>query len=77
MLLGNMLCLTHKISDRLMSTGTPPENSVRIRVFTITISAPQDVHRMGARSFTQAIERPGSNFMSLSILKYPPSVLTG
>ena len=47
-----------------MGNGTLPENSVRIRVFTITITAPQQEHRIGARSFTQAINRPGSNFMS-------------
>jgi hypothetical protein len=45
-----------------MGTGTPPENAERSRVCTITITAPQQEHRIGARSFTQAIERPGMNF---------------
>jgi hypothetical protein len=45
-----------------MGTGTPPENAEQSRVRTITISAPQQAHRIGARSFTQAIEQPGLNF---------------
>ena len=45
-----------------MGTGTPPENAEQSRVRTITISAPQQVHRIGARSFTQAIHEPGANF---------------
>jgi len=38
-----------------MGTGMTPENADRIRVFTITITAPQQVQTMGARSLNQAI----------------------
>ena len=31
-----------------------PENTERIRVFTITITAPQQVHKIGARALNQA-----------------------
>ena len=35
--------------------GTAPRNTDRIRVFTITITAPQHVHRIGARCLNHAI----------------------
>ena len=38
-----------------IGTGTAPRNTDRIRVFTITITAPQHVHRIGARFLNQAI----------------------
>jgi len=41
--------------QRAPCTGTPPENAEQSRVRTITISAPQQVHRIGARSFILAI----------------------
>ena len=44
-----------------MGTGTPPENTERNRVRTITITAPQQEHRIGARSFIQANDWPGAN----------------
>jgi hypothetical protein len=47
-----------------MGVGMTPENTDRSRVFTITITAPQHVHRIGARSLNQAKARPGSNFSS-------------
>src|ERR1035437_1932148 len=45
-----------------MGVGMTPENTDRIRVFTIT--APQHVHRIGARSLNHAKARPGANFSS-------------
>jgi hypothetical protein len=39
-----------------------PENEDRIRVRTIFITAPQHVHRIGARSLIQSDARPGLNF---------------
>jgi len=47
-----------------IGTGAPGEHVDRILVFTILISAPQHVHRMGGRCLIQAIERAGSNFSS-------------
>jgi len=47
-----------------MGIGMTPENTDRSRVFTITITAPQHEHRMGARSLNHASARPGSNFSS-------------
>ena len=38
-----------------MVSGMIPENTERIRVLTITITAPQQVHRIGARSLNHAI----------------------
>ena len=38
-----------------MGSGMTPENTDRIRVFTIAITAPQHVHRIGARSLDHAI----------------------
>ena len=35
--------------------GMIPENTETIRVLTITITAPQQVHRIGARSLNHAI----------------------
>jgi len=37
-----------------IGTGMPPENTDRICVFTIVITAPQHVHRIGGRSLTHA-----------------------
>ena len=47
-----------------MGTGGGPANPGRIRVRTITITAPQQSHRMGARCLTHAIAWPGANFRS-------------
>ena len=47
-----------------MGTGMTLENTERIRVFTITITAPQHVHRIGARSLNHAIAGSGANFSS-------------
>ena len=47
-----------------MGSGMTPENTDRSRVFTITITAPQHVHRIGARSLNHAKARPGANFSS-------------
>jgi len=47
---------------RTIGTGVPLERSVRIRVLTITITAPQQEHRIGAPSLTQAVNRPGANY---------------
>ncbi len=35
--------------------GMSPENTARIRVLTIVITAPQQVHRTGARSLNQVL----------------------
>ncbi len=40
----------------------PPENKDRIRVRTICITAPQQIHRIGARPLIQSDARPGLNF---------------
>jgi hypothetical protein len=45
-----------------MGSDPPPENADRSCVRTITIAAPQQEHRIGARSFIHAINRPASNF---------------
>ena len=37
-----------------MGTGMTPQNTGRIRVFTIVITAPQQVQTMGARSLNRA-----------------------
>ena len=42
-----------------MGTGIAPENKDRIRVRTIFITAPQQVHRMGARSLIHAEAKLG------------------
>ena len=42
----------------------PADNPERIRVRTITITAPQQLHRIGARCLTQAKVRPGANLSS-------------
>ena len=47
-----------------MGVGALPESGDRIRVFTISITATQQEHRIGARSLTQAIDRTGLSFMS-------------
>jgi hypothetical protein len=38
-----------------IGTGIGPENSDGMRVLTIAITAPQQVHKMGARSLNQAV----------------------
>ena len=38
-----------------MGIGMPPENTERSRVFTITITAPQQAHRIGAREREQIL----------------------
>ncbi len=38
-----------------IGTGIGPENTDGMRVLTIAITAPQQVHRMGARSLNQAV----------------------
>ena len=38
-----------------MGAGMPAEHTDRIRVFTIVITAPQHVHKIGARCLNQAI----------------------
>ena len=45
-------------------TGIPSENTDRMRVFTITITAPQHVQRIGARSLNHGKARSGANFSS-------------
>jgi hypothetical protein len=38
-----------------IGTGIGPENSEGMRVLTIAMTAPQQVHKMGARSLHQAV----------------------
>ena len=47
-----------------MGTCSGPANTDRIRVRTITITAPQHAHRIGARALTQASAGAGANFSS-------------
>ena len=49
-----------------MGIGMIPENTDRMRVFTITITAPQHVHRIGARCLNKAFACPGANLSSTS-----------
>lgn len=44
-----------------MGTGMTPSIPDRSRVRTITITAPQALHRIGTRSLSQAKARPGAN----------------
>ncbi|MDP1605834.1 MAG: hypothetical protein Q8L93_04190 [Rhodocyclaceae bacterium] len=48
-----------------MGADMTPSIPDRIRVRTITITAPQQLHRIGARALIHANARPGSNFSSI------------
>ena len=47
-----------------IGAGMTPENTDRSRVLTIVITAPQQVHRIGARCLNHVIAGTGANFSS-------------